>query len=44
VANFAGAVRLHKTVGTRRPAYRYEQDVEQFFRHSPTVVRDPATT
>lgn len=44
VANFAGAVRLQRAVGTRRPTYHYEQDVEQFFRHSPAVVRDPAAT
>jgi UDP-glucose 4-epimerase len=41
VHNFARAVRLQRAVGTRRPAYRYEQDVEQFFRHSPAVVREP---
>jgi hypothetical protein len=26
--------------GDGRAAYRYERDVEQFFRHSPAVVRD----
>jgi UDP-glucose 4-epimerase len=36
---FAGAARLRRTVGRPR-AYRYERDVEQFFRHSPAVVRD----
>ncbi len=41
VANFAQAMRLERSVGTRRPVYRYEQDVEQFFRHSPAVVRQP---
>ena len=35
------ASRLRRTVGERRPGYRYERDVEQFFRHSPAVVRDP---
>ena len=44
VSNFAGALRLQRAVGTRRPVYHYEQDVEQFFRHSPAVVRDPAAT
>jgi UDP-glucose 4-epimerase len=44
VQSFAGAMRLQKSVGTRRPRYHYEQDVEQFFRHSPAIVRDPATT
>lgn len=41
VENFAEAVRLRTTVG-KRPVYRYEQDVEAFFRHSPAVVRQPA--
>jgi UDP-glucose 4-epimerase len=40
VQNFARAVNLRKAVGTSRPAYKYEQDVEQFFRHSPAVVRE----
>jgi UDP-glucose 4-epimerase len=39
VAAFAESNRLRTTVGDR-PAYRYERDVEQFFRHSPAVVRD----
>ncbi len=39
VASFAEAARLRSTIGTE-PAYRYERDVEQFFRHSPAVVRD----
>jgi len=42
--NFVEAVRLQRAVGTRRPTYHYEQDVEQFFRHSPAVVRDSAST
>jgi UDP-glucose 4-epimerase len=41
VRSFAEAARLRKAVGgDGRPAYRYERDVEQFFRHSPAVVRD----
>jgi len=40
VRNFVRAVRLQRTVGARS-AYRYEQDVEQFFRHSPAVVHEP---
>jgi UDP-glucose 4-epimerase len=36
---FAEAARLRSTVGRPR-AYRYERDVEAFFRHSPAVVRD----
>ena len=39
VRAFAEASRLRSTVGDR-PAYRYERDVEQFFRHSPAIVRD----
>jgi len=33
------SMRLRATVG-ERPEYRYERDVEQFFRHSPAVVRE----
>jgi UDP-glucose 4-epimerase len=40
VTAFIEAVRLRRTVGNDAPAYRYERDVEQFFRHSPAVVRD----
>lgn len=40
VQAFVEAVRLRKTVGSRDGEYRYEEDVEQFFRHSPAVVRD----
>jgi UDP-glucose 4-epimerase len=36
---FVQGMRLAKTVGTAAPAYRYESDVEQFFRRSPAVVR-----
>jgi UDP-glucose 4-epimerase len=39
VASFARANNLRRAVGESGPAYRYEQDVEQFFRHSPAVVR-----
>ena len=35
---FARGLRLQTTVG--RPEYRYERDVENFFRHSRAVVRD----
>jgi UDP-glucose 4-epimerase len=41
VGAFAEAVRLRGVVGGA-PVYTYEQDVEQFFRHSPAVVRDAA--
>lgn len=37
---FIQAVRLKRTVGDSEPHYRYERDVEQFFRHSPAVLRD----
>lgn len=42
VESFARANRLRRTVGDTAPGYTYERDVEQFFRHSPAVVRDPA--
>jgi UDP-glucose 4-epimerase len=35
---FAESARVRHTVGSRTP-YHYERDVEQFFRHSPAVVR-----
>ena len=41
VADFVEAVRIRNTVGDE-PAYQYERDVEQFFRHSPAIVRDDA--
>ena len=40
VEAFIEAVRLRRTVGGTEPHYRYERDVEQFFRHSPAVQRD----
>jgi UDP-glucose 4-epimerase len=39
VRAFAEAARLRRTVGGEK-SYRYERDVEQFFRHSPAVIRD----
>ncbi len=39
VESFAEASRLRKTLGDQ-PGYRYERDVENFFRHSPAVVRE----
>lgn len=41
VESFARANNLRRATGSGsgEPAYRYEQDVEQFFRHSPSVVR-----
>ncbi|GIU85136.1 MAG: hypothetical protein KatS3mg008_1911 [Acidimicrobiales bacterium] len=40
VKAFIEATRLRKTVGSTRPRYRYERDVEAFFKHSPAVVRN----
>lgn len=40
VEAFVEALRLRSTVGESEPAYRYERDVEAFFRHSPAVVRE----
>jgi len=39
VESFARANNLRRSTGSDKEAYRYEQDVEQFFRHSPAVVR-----
>lgn len=39
VEEFARSLRLRKGVGREPAAYVYEHDVEQFFRHSPSVVR-----
>ena len=39
VESFAEASRLRKTLGDQ-PGYRYERDVENFFRHSPAVLRE----
>jgi UDP-glucose 4-epimerase len=41
VASYAAAMRLRATVGDSRPEYRYDSDVEAFFKHSPAVVRGP---
>jgi UDP-glucose 4-epimerase len=38
VDNFIGAVRLRRSVGKPPASYTYEQDIEQFFRHSSAVV------
>ena len=40
VADFVEALRLRRLVGDSGAAYQYERDVEQFFRHSPAVVRE----
>jgi len=40
IEDFWQTCRLRQTVGEIEPRYRYERDVENFFRHSPAVVRD----
>jgi len=40
VADFVEAVRLNRLDGDASTSYQYERDVEQFFRHSPAVIRD----
>jgi UDP-glucose 4-epimerase len=40
VADFVEALRIRRMVGAGETAYQYERDVEQFFRHSPAIVRD----
>jgi UDP-glucose 4-epimerase len=39
VESFAQGLRLAGTVGDKHPSYRYQREVEDFFRHSPAVVR-----
>ncbi len=39
VEAFAQSLRLAGAIGNSRPFYRYEREVEDFFRHSPAVVR-----
>lgn len=36
---FTRSMRLADTIGEKNPTYRYQREVEQFFRHSPAVVR-----
>ncbi len=38
VEDFARSVRLRSAVGTPEPAYRYDAEVEEFFRRSPAVT------
>jgi UDP-glucose 4-epimerase len=40
VEAFARGLRLAKTIGDKNPTYRYEREVEDFFRHSPAVIRN----
>jgi UDP-glucose 4-epimerase len=39
VEAFAKGLRLAATIGEKHPSYRFERDVDNFFRHSPAVVR-----
>lgn len=39
VDSFARGLRLASSIGDTPPAYRFERDVEDFFRHSPAVIR-----
>ncbi len=41
VAAFVEALRIRRLAGGAEAGYQYERDVEQFFRHSPAVVREP---
>jgi UDP-glucose 4-epimerase len=41
VEDFARHRRLRASVGEQRPAYRYDPEVEEFFRRSPAVVSPP---
>jgi UDP-glucose 4-epimerase len=44
VEAFARGLRLRGTIGETHPVYRFERDVETFFRHSPAVMRrDPSS-
>ncbi|MET0729534.1 MAG: NAD-dependent epimerase/dehydratase family protein [Acidimicrobiales bacterium] len=40
VADFVEALRIKSMLSAGRDTYQYERDVEQFFRHSPAVIRD----
>ena len=40
VADFVEALRIRDVAGEHEAAYQYERDVEQFFRHSPAVIRE----
>lgn len=39
VERFAEMMRLQRAIGDDTPGYKYEADVEAFFKHSPAVVR-----
>jgi UDP-glucose 4-epimerase len=39
VEAFARGLRLAGTIGSKHPTYRYQREIEDFFRHSPAVAR-----
>jgi UDP-glucose 4-epimerase len=39
VQRYAEMLRLRRAIGDEIPSYKYEADVEAFFKHSPAVVR-----
>ncbi len=39
VQHFVESTRLRRAVGETEPSYRYDGEVEAFFRHSPAIVR-----
>jgi UDP-glucose 4-epimerase len=41
VRHFVESQRLRRVVGETEPHYRYQGDVEAFFRHSPSIAREP---
>ena len=41
VQSFIKALRLRRSAGNKPGSYTYEHDVEQFFRHSPSVTGAP---
>ena len=43
VEDFARSLRLRSAVGDQGPAYRYDPEVEEFFRRSPAVVNPPGS-
>jgi len=43
VQAFAEGLRLRSTIGDSRPTYRYQRDLENFFRHSPAVAREESS-
>jgi len=40
VADFVEALRIRRMLSPSESSYQYERDVEQFFRHSPAVIRE----